>query len=80
MLNINYILFFIITLILMLKPLRSIKEGFDSYDNCIAQGYPYDWCLKVPIEWENTDTICSCPDGQKVYNRYGRCYCQTYST
>lgn len=52
-------------------------ENFDSYQNCLNQGYPMNFCLKSPLEVNGT---CGCPSGQKAYVRYGRCYCQTYAS
>ena len=27
-----------------------IKEGFESLENCLAQGYPTNFCKRVPLE------------------------------
>jgi hypothetical protein len=27
---------------------KSIKEGYQSYYDCVEQGYPLDFCLNVP--------------------------------
>lgn len=26
------------------------KEGYESYDNCLEQGYPHAFCLRVPLQ------------------------------
>lgn len=52
-------------------------ENFDSYQNCLNQGYHMKFCLHSPLE---TKGVCGCPSGQKPYKRYGRCYCQTYAS
>lgn len=69
-------LILIVLLLLFILGFNKISERFDVYDTCTNQGYPYQWCLNAPYEI-NT---CSCPPGQKLYKRYGRCYCQTYAT
>lgn len=65
------------------------KEAFTSYfpssyftqttNNCTSLGYPLQWCEQANQNNSATD-ICVCPPGQKIYKRYGRCYCQTYAT
>ena len=74
-----YILFLVIFLSILLIIMRSSRENFDTYGNCVNQGYPFDWCLRVPIDVYDTKSTCWCPAGQKIYERYGRCYCQTYT-
>lgn len=78
---IKYILLIILSLMVFslykhFSTLFKKVESFDSYQNCLNQGYHMDFCLKSPLETEGT---CGCPSGQKPYTRYGRCYCQTYS-
>lgn len=53
-------------------------EGFNPYDTCIDQGYPMEWCLKTGVP-NNASDPCVCPPGQKLYRRYGTCYCQGYA-
>ena len=62
--------------ILLLINYHTHCEGFSPYDNCINQGYPYQWCLDSPRE----SVPCTCPAGQAVYMRHGICYCQSYAT
>ncbi len=33
-----------------LKDKGVIKEGFESLENCLAQGYPTKFCKRVPLE------------------------------
>lgn len=66
----------LLLLLIIFSLLCKTIEPYDVYDTCTNQGYPYKWCLEAPYE-KNT---CICPPGQKIYKRYGRCYCQTYAT
>ena len=50
------------------------RENFENYNSCKNQGYPLEFCMNAPNE-----NYCICPAGQKIYKRYGRCYCQTYN-
>lgn len=68
---IKYVLLIFIILICCFKNI----ETFDTYNTCQNQGYPADFCTKSPRE----NQFCSCPAGQKLYKRYGICYCQTYN-
>jgi hypothetical protein len=31
------------------------RESFESYDNCVNQGYPQNFCLHVPIQASEND-------------------------
>lgn len=73
-----YIILLIMILLFSIVSLKTAKEGFNTYDNCVSQGYPLDWCLRSPIDVYDSESLCSCPAGQKIYKRYGRCLCQTY--
>lgn len=77
--NLIYILIFVVVLSIALDSLRSVRENFDTYGSCVSQGYPFEWCLRVPVDVYDTESLCWCPAGQKIYERYGRCYCQTYA-
>ena len=51
----NYImkqqlLFLLIIIIFACLSHNTLKEGFESYDNCIEQLYPRDFCLHLPIQ------------------------------
>ena len=54
---IHYILLLIILLVCLyqqlIKTSSSIVEGYQSYDECVNQGYPLDFCLKVPPQAVN---------------------------
>ena len=56
-----------------------LKEGYNPYDICIDQGYPTEWCFRSPAP-NDSKGPCACPPGQKLYRRYGTCYCQTYAS
>lgn len=45
-----YFLIIIFFFFLIISNLGPLKEGFESYENCIEQGYPNNFCFKVPIE------------------------------
>ena len=54
---IHYILFLTIILVCLYQQvitysplLTPIVEGYQSYENCIEQGYPLDFCLQVPVQ------------------------------
>jgi len=38
---------------------KGSKEGFESLDNCLEQGYPDDFCKRIPIE----ACVSNCPVG-----------------
>jgi|694.fasta_scaffold153620_3 hypothetical protein len=48
---IHFILLVVIFIVCLyqtiIKP-SSIVEGYQSYDECVNQGYPLDFCLQVP--------------------------------
>ena len=45
----HYILVGIFILILAIcRP--QVVEGYQSYDECVNQGYPLDFCLQVPAQ------------------------------
>lgn len=58
----HYILIFIILAVIaratyiviklkqQLKEKGIIKEGFESLDTCLAQGYPTNFCKRVPLQ------------------------------
>ena len=44
------LLLLIISLGLIFKSSNNYREGYESYDTCIAQGYASDFCLQVPVQ------------------------------
>lgn len=40
----------LIAILLALYTAHSNREGFESYANCLSQGYPNEFCLQVPIQ------------------------------
>jgi hypothetical protein len=53
----HYILLFILAVILLRiyyiffrKETVTIEEGFESLESCLSQGYPTQFCKKVPIQ------------------------------
>ena len=40
------------------KPVKNkVIEGFESYSNCLDQGYPDDFCMRSPLE----ACVTNCP-------------------
>lgn len=77
--KVQVILSLILFVVVLIVTQPKTKEPFNPYDTCIAQGYPMEWCLRVPAPDSASDP-CVCPPGQKLYRRYGTCYCQTYAS
>ena len=75
--KIQVILLFLLFLVVLTVTHDKVQEAFNPYDTCIGQGYPTNWCLKAAAPDSTTDP-CVCPSGQKLYRRYGTCYCQGY--
>jgi len=53
---IHYILLLIILLVCLYQQViktTSVVEGYQSYEDCVNQGYPLDFCLKVPAQAVN---------------------------
>tara|TARA_B100001059_G_scaffold132267_1_gene132426 strand:+ start:1677 stop:1967 length:291 start_codon:yes stop_codon:yes gene_type:complete len=52
-------------------------EGFNTYNSCIEQGYPMDFCVKTPIQSKIDSGFCSCADGYfgSWHMGDGKCYC-----
>lgn len=46
--TISLVLLAFVILFASMKPV--IIEGFESYDSCMDQGYPADFCLQVPAQ------------------------------
>jgi hypothetical protein len=38
---------------------KTHKEGFESLTNCLSQGYPSDFCRRVPLQ----SCLYNCPKG-----------------
>ena len=52
------------------KTKKKIKEGFgfgyESLDNCLEQGYPNDFCARVPLE----ACVSNCPIGSFMPKKF----------
>jgi len=52
------------------KPVKkNSKEGFqgiESLDNCLSQGYPKDFCNRVPLQ----ACITNCPQGNFITKKF----------
>ena len=49
----NFILLLIIFIVCLYQQLTkksSLIEGYQSYEDCVKQGYPLDFCLHVPAQ------------------------------
>ena len=77
--KIQVILSLILFIVVLVVTQPKSQEGFNPYDTCIGQGYPTDWCLRAAAP-DNASDPCVCPPGQKLYRRYGTCYCQGYAS
>ena len=77
--NIQVILSFLLFVVVLVVTQDKVQEAFNPYDTCIGQGYPMEWCLKAAAPDSAADP-CVCPPGQKLYRRYGTCYCQGYAS
>jgi len=40
-----------------------VTEGFESYNTCIEQGYPMDFCMETPIQSKIDNEYSSSTDG-----------------
>lgn len=45
---IHIILLLVVLIVSLSRQLFNIKEGYQSYTDCIDQGYPREFCLQVP--------------------------------
>ena len=53
--NLNIAILLLICILIFSFTRPEITEGFESYDNCIEQGYPQDFCLHVPPQSLDSD-------------------------
>lgn len=72
------ILSFLLFVVILIVTNKKVQEAFNPYDTCIGQGYPIKWCLEAGSTDSASDP-CVCPPGQKLYRRYGTCYCQGFN-
>ncbi len=52
------------------KPVKNTIEGFESLNSCLDQGYPDDFCSRVPLQ----ACIKNCPIGTfmpKAFKTFG---------
>lgn len=49
-LNLKIILLLTILVSCLYQTQSSLIEGYQSYDECVEQGYPLDFCLHVPAQ------------------------------
>lgn len=71
----QFILLFLLFVVILIVTQNKVQETFNPYDTCISQGYPMKWCLKASTPYSAADP-CVCPPEQKLYRRYGTCYCR----
>ena len=79
----NYYFIMLISLIIILFNSaipRSIKEGYESYENCVRQGYPNTFCMRTPIKSKMGESYCKCANGEfgSFHIGDGKCYCYLY--
>jgi hypothetical protein len=79
--NLIPIFLLLIFIILFNSSRHSSKEGFESYNNCVEQGYPMDFCIKTPIQSKVDHGYCSCADGYfgSWHMGEGKCYCYLFN-
>jgi hypothetical protein len=79
--NLIPIFLLLIFIILFNSSRHSSKEGFESYNNCIEQGYPMDFCIRTPIQSKVDNGYCSCADGYfgSWHMGEGKCYCYMFN-
>ena len=79
----NYYLIIILSIFVIIfnsaQP-RSIKEGYESYENCVRQGYPNNFCMQTPIKSMVDYGYCKCVNGEfgSYHMGDGKCYCSLY--
>jgi len=79
----NYYLIIILSIFIIIfnsaQP-RSIIEGYESYENCVRQGYPNDFCMQTPIKSKLGESYCKCANGEygSFHMGDGKCYCYLY--
>ena len=56
------------------------SNSFDSYANCIEEGYPQSFCGKIPIKSYLDLGFCECQDGYfgALNKKTGKCSCFKY--
>ena len=79
--KIIFLIFLFIIVISIFSCKSTNKEGFESYTNCIEQGYPMDFCIKTPIQSQVDNGYCSCADGYfgSWHMGDGKCYCYLFN-
>jgi hypothetical protein len=79
----KYFSYIFLICILLLSLLFSSKtiEGFESYENCVQQGYPNSFCMEGPIISKVDYGYCKCADGRfgSFHMDNGTCYCYLYN-
>lgn len=71
------LLLIIFTVCFFAKSSSSNKEGFESYTQCVEQGYPLDFCVRTPIQSKIDTGYCSCAEGYfgSWHMDDNKCYC-----
>ena len=66
----------VVVLAFVLWASSSSKEGFQSVVNCVDQGYPSDFCMRVPAQAVISSGYCECANGQLgTQSQPGVCSC-----
>ena len=66
----------VITLIHIVRHASRSREGYESITNCVDQGYPRSFCLKVPIQSSIGNGYCYCANRQLGTRKSdGECHC-----
>ena len=58
---------------------KQIVEGYQSFTDCLNQGYPKDFCIQTPIQSVISESYCNCANGQLgTYKHDNQCYCYPF--
>jgi len=58
---------------------KQIVEGYQSFTDCLNQGYPKDFCIQTPVQSVISDSYCNCVNGQLgTYKHDNQCYCYPF--
>ncbi len=70
------VILLVLTLIHIVRYSSRNREGYESITNCVDQGYPRSFCLKVPIQSVIGDGYCYCANRQLGTRKSdGNCHC-----
>ncbi len=76
-----YIFLSLFLFIIFVSSCKTNIEGFNTYNSCIEQGYPMDFCIRTPIQSNIDNGYCSCANGYfgSWHMDDGKCYCYLFN-